>query len=230
MQRLGSSHVLVVGLGGVGGYVAELLARAGVGKLTIVDADKVQASNINRQIIALADNVGNTKASLWGQRLHSINPDLDLTVMEAFLTEETIPTLLETGGFDFVADAIDSVAPKVCLLATCHQHKIPVISAMGAGAKSNPWDIRTADISKSHTCTLAKVVRSRLRQLGIRKGIPVIYSQEKPKKSAVVEIKGEQNKRSTAGTLSYLPALFGCFMAAHIIRQIADLEVNEKGE
>ncbi|WP_373810793.1 tRNA threonylcarbamoyladenosine dehydratase [Porphyromonas macacae] len=223
MQRLMHSHILVAGLGGVGGYVAELLVRSGVGAMTIVDADTVQLSNINRQLIALQDNMGKPKAELWAERLLRINPELKLTVLNRFIEEGNMDELLGMAQYDFVADAIDSVAPKTALLAACYARKLPVVSAMGAGAKSDPMAIRCDDIGKSHTCTLARVVRARLRKEGIKKGIPVIYSIEKPKTEAVMEIEGERNKRSTAGTLSYLTALFGCHMAGYIIRALCSL-------
>lgn len=224
MQRLRASHVLVVGLGGVGGCVAEMLARSGVGRMTVVDADTVQPSNINRQLIATHSSLNRPKAEVWQERLLQINPEIRLTVIPEFITVEGVDELLDAAEYDFVADAIDSVAPKISLLAACYRRQIPVISAMGAGAKKDSMAIRCDDISHTHTCTLARAVRRLLRAEGIIHGIPVIYSTEKPAAHAVIEVQGERNKRSTAGTVSYLPALFGCHMAAHIIQTLtADL-------
>ncbi len=220
MQRLREAHVLVVGLGGVGGYVVEMLARSGVGRMTIVDADTVQPSNINRQLIATHASIHRPKAEVWQERLLQINPEICLTMIPEFITAEGVGELLDAAKYDFVADAIDSVAPKISLLATCYGRQIPVISAMGAGAKKDSMAIRCDDISHTHTCSLARAVRHLLRAEGITRGIPVIYSTEKPASHAVIEVQGERNKRSTAGTVSYLPAIFGCHMAAYIIQTL----------
>ena len=186
MERLAHSHVLVVGLGGVGAYAAEQICRAGIGHMTIVDADTVNESNINRQL----------------------------------LRDERTEEVLSATRYDFVVDAIDSLSPKVFLLYHAYQRNIPVVSSMGAGAKMDPSQVRIADISKTCNCALAKAVRKRLRGLGVNKGIPVVFSTEIANPDAVVEVEGEQCKRTTTGTVSYMPAIFGCYLASYVINQL----------
>lgn len=219
-RELMRCHVLIVGLGGVGGMAAELIARAGIGRLTIVDADIVQPSNINRQLVATADSIGRPKAEVLAERLRSINPAIELEVVEAFLKDDVMTEILDRHRYDYVVDAIDSLTPKVHLIAQSLERGLPIISSMGAGAKSDPSQIHQADLSKSYSCALARALRKRLRKLGIHKGLPVVFSTELPDPNAVVEITGEQCKRSTAGTVSYMPALFGCQLAAYVIRHI----------
>ena len=220
MDRLAECHVLVVGLGGVGAYAAEQLCRAGIGRMTIVDADRVGESNLNRQLPALHSTLGRPKAEVVAERLRDINPELRLTVLNEFLRDERTEQLLVEGHFDYVVDAIDSLSPKVFLLHFAYTHQIPIVSSMGAGAKVDPAQVRIADISKSINCTLARAVRKRLHALGVRKGIPVVFSTEFANMNAVIEVNDEQNKRTTAGTVSYMPAIFGCDLASHVLRNI----------
>ena len=220
MDRLAECHVLVVGLGGVGAYAAEQLCRAGIGRMTIVDADRVGESNLNRQLPALHSTLGRPKADVVAERLRDINPELRLTVLNEFLRDERTEQLLIEGHFDYVVDAIDSLSPKVFLLHFAYTHQIPIVSSMGAGAKVDPAQVRIADISKSINCTLARAVRKRLHALGVRKGIPVVFSTEFADMNAVIEVNDEQNKRTTAGTVSYMPAIFGCYLASHVLRNI----------
>lgn len=220
VARLQGAHVLVVGLGGVGGYTAEMLARSGVGRMTIVDADIVQPSNINRQIVALHSTIGMPKASALAERLRDINPQLKLEVMEEFLKDENMVSLLDRHRYDYVVDAIDSLSPKVYLIALTLQRGYPIISSMGAGAKSDPAQVQVADLSKSYNCALARALRKRLRKLDIKRGLPVVFSSELPDEEAVMEIEGERCKRSTAGTIAYMPAIFGCHLAAHVLRSL----------
>lgn len=220
MEYLSHCHVLIVGLGGVGAYAAEQICRAGIGHLTIVDADTVNESNINRQLPALHSTLGMPKAEVVGQRLLDINPRLKLTVLNEFLRDERTEEVLSAQKFDFIVDAIDSLSPKVFLLYYAHRHEIPIISSMGAGAKMDPTQIKIADISKSFNCALAKVVRKRLRAMGLNKGIPVVFSTEIANPEAIIEVTNEQCKRSTAGTVSYMPAIFGCYLASYVIRNI----------
>ena len=219
-ERLGKSHVLVVGLGGVGAYAAEQLCRAGVGRMTIVDADCVQASNINRQLPALHSTLGMPKAEVVARRLSDINPALQLTVVNEFLRDERTEQLLAAARYDFIVDAIDSLSPKVFLLFHAHKKGIPLVSSMGAGAKWDPSQVKVADISKTSNCALAKAVRKRLRGLGVNTGIPVVFSTEMANPDAVIEVEGEICKRTTTGTISYMPAIFGCYLAAYAIRQL----------
>lgn len=220
VARLQGVHVLVVGLGGVGGYTAEMLARSGVGRMTIVDADIVQPSNINRQIVALHSTIGMPKASALAERLRDINPQLKLEVVEEFLKDENMVSLLDRHRYDYVVDAIDSLSPKVYLIALTLQRGYPIISSMGAGAKSDPAQVQVADLSKSYNCALARALRKRLRKLDIKRGLPVVFSSELPDEEAVMEIEGERCKRSTAGTIAYMPAIFGCHLAAHVLRSL----------
>lgn len=220
MERLAHSHVLVVGLGGVGAYAAEQICRAGIGRMTIVDADVVNESNINRQLPALHSTLGMPKAEVMARRLLDINPKLKLTVLNEFLRDERTEEILSEATYDFIVDAIDSLSPKVYLLFHAYNRKIPIVSSMGAGAKIDPSQVRIADISKTSNCALAKAVRKRLRGMGISKGIPTVFSTEMANPAAIIEIDNEQCKRSTAGTVSYMPAIFGCYLASYVINQL----------
>ncbi len=220
MNYLSGCHVLVVGLGGVGAYAAEQLCRAGIGKMTIVDADTVNESNLNRQLPALRSTIGRPKAEVVAQRLLDINPELELTVHNEFIRDERTEAILDEANYQFVVDAIDSLSPKVFLLYHALRRQIPVVSSMGAGAKTDPSQVRIADISKTQNCALAKAVRKRLRTLGVNKGIAAVFSTEMANPDAVIEVDDEQCKRTTTGTISYMPALFGCFLSAHVLRNI----------
>lgn len=213
-------HVLIVGLGGVGAYSAEMIARAGIGTMTIVDADVVQQSNINRQLPAVHSSIGKPKSELMKERLHDINPQLKLHVYQEFIKDERITELLEKNSFNFIIDAIDSISPKIQLISKALRKNIKIVSSMGAGAKTDPSKIVIDDISKSFNCGLAKVVRKRLKDIGICKGLPVVFSSEPVKKEAIVFTENEQNKLTTAGTISYMPAIFGCLLASYVIRNI----------
>lgn len=219
LEELRQAHVLVVGLGGVGGMAAEMLVRGGIGRLTIVDADTVQPSNINRQIVALTSTLGRAKASVLAERLRDINPEVELRVIEEFMQDDNMVDLLRT-PYDFVVDAIDSLSPKVYLIKLSLERGLPIVSSMGAGAKSDPSAIKVADLSRSHNCHLARMLRKRLRKIGITRGIPVVFSSELPDEAAIIEITGERCKKSTAGTISYMPALFGCHLAAYVLRHV----------
>lgn len=220
MEYLSHCHVLVVGLGGVGAYAAEQICRAGIGHMTIVDADTVNESNINRQLPALHSTLGMQKAEVVGQRLLDINPRLKLTILNEFLRDERTDEVLSSQKYDFIVDAIDSLSPKVYLLAYAYKHDIPIVSSMGAGAKLDPSQVKIADISKSYNCTLARAVRKRLHHLGVNKGIPVVFSTEFADPDAIVEVENEQCKRTTTGTVAYMPAIFGCYLASYVIRNI----------
>ncbi len=216
VSSLERKHVLVVGVGGVGAYAAEMIVRGGVGELTIVDADKVSESNINRQLVALHSTLGMYKTEVLAKRLLDINPELKLHVHTVFLKDELIPQLLDEAQFDFVIDAIDTLSPKVFLIQCALERHIPLVSSMGAGAKCDITKIQMADISKSYNCTLAKAVRKRLSKLGIKKGFKVVFSSELPDEKAVLMVE-EENKVSTVGTVSYMPATFGNFIACHVL-------------
>lgn len=219
-DRLQHAHVLVVGLGGVGAYAAEMICRAGVGRMTIVDADTVQPTNLNRQLPALHSTLGQAKAQVMAARLKDINPQLELTVVQAFLKDEDIPALLDAAPYDFVVDAIDTLAPKCYLIAETLRRRIKIISSMGAGAKSDITQVRFADVWDTYHCGLSKAVRKRLQKMGIRHKLPVVFSTEQAEPKAVLLTDEERNKKSTCGTVSYLPAVFGCYLAEYVIRRL----------
>ena len=215
MERLQQAHVLVVGLGGVGAYAAEMICRAGVGRMTIVDADTVQPTNINRQLPALHSTMGREKAEVLAARFKDINPDIQLTVLPVFLKDDNIPELLDAARYDFIVDAIDTLAPKCYLIAEALKRHIKIVSSMGAGAKSDITQIRFADIWDTYHCGLSKAVRKRLQKLGIKRKLPVVFSTEQADPKAVLLTEDEQNKKSTCGTVSYMPAVFGCYLAEY---------------
>ncbi|MBO7144548.1 MAG: tRNA threonylcarbamoyladenosine dehydratase [Salinivirgaceae bacterium] len=223
LERLRQKHVLVVGLGGVGAYAAEMIARAGIGRMTIVDGDTVSNSNINRQLPALHSQVGKPKTEVMAARLRDINPDIDLTVVNEFIRDERMVQLLEN-KYDYVVDAIDTLSPKVFLIYHSIQMGLPIISSMGSGGKTDPTKLQIADISKTFNCKLARSIRKRLHRKGIDKGLTVVFSTELTDKTAVVEVDDEENKKSTVGTISYMPALFGIYCASKVIRDLAGME------
>lgn len=220
MERLQQAHVLVVGLGGVGAYAAEMICRAGVGRMTIVDADTVQPTNINRQLPALHSTMGRKKAEVLAARFKDINPDIELTVLPVFLKDDNIPELLDAARYDFIVDAIDTLAPKCYLIAEALKRHIKIVSSMGAGAKSDITQIRFADIWDTYHCGLSKAVRKRLQKLGIKRKLPVVFSTEQADPKAVLLTEDEQNKKSTCGTVSYMPAVFGCYLTEYVIKRL----------
>ena len=214
---LRQSHVLVVGLGGVGAYAAEMVARSGVGCLTIVDADTVNETNINRQLVALHSTVGRSKAEILATRLRDINPDIELTVIQQYVKDEKTDELLDSAAFDYVIDAIDTLSPKVNLIKGALARRIPLVSSMGAGAKTDPTLLEIKDISKSHHCPLAHMLRKRLHKLGIRTGFHAVFSPEPVREGSLVLCE-EENKKSNVGTISYMPTVFGCACASVVVR------------
>lgn len=214
LERLMAATVAVAGCGGVGGYAAEMLVRAGVGHIILFDNDVVSETNRNRQILALTSTMGLPKCSVLAARLRDINPALVVECREEFLDAASVEEQLSgwPGRVDFVVDAIDTLAPKLALIRFCVEHRLRLVSSMGAGAKFDLTQVRIADLSKSRNCPLAFVVRKRLGKWGIRKGFPVVYSEELPDRSGVLPVE-ERNKKSIVGTISYLPAVFGCACA-----------------
>lgn len=223
-EKLEQACVLVVGVGGVGGMAAEMICRAGVGQMTIVDCDTVNLTNLNRQIIALHSTLQRPKAEVLAERLLDINPQLKLTVINDWLTSDNTDGLLDKNPFSFVVDAIDTLSPKIYLIKACLDRNIPIISSMGSGGKMDPSLVRIADISKTEYCALAKAVRQGLAKEGIRKGLPVVFSTEPANKASIIPTEGEKYKKSTTGTISYLPAVFGCFLASYVIRELTKQE------
>ncbi|MDY3227472.1 MAG: tRNA threonylcarbamoyladenosine dehydratase [Candidatus Cryptobacteroides sp.] len=235
IARLSSARVAVIGVGGVGGYAAEMIVRAGVGHILILDSDEVSVSNRNRQLLALNSTVGRPKCQVLKERLLDINPDLDIVTVEKFIIAEgavpdsgfedasgTPSQLLGAYEFDYVVDAIDTLSPKLELIKYCMDRKIPLVSSMGAGAKFDVTRIRITDISKSFQCPLAHMVRKRLGKMGIRKGFKAVFSEEIADRSSIV-LEAGRNKKSQVGTISYLPASFGCACAQAVITGLLGL-------
>ena len=218
--RLKNASVLVIGLGGVGGTAAEMICRAGIGAMTIADGDRIEPTNLNRQLPALVSTLGRYKTEVMAERLKAVNPGLDLAVTTAFLEGEGLIALLKSRRFDCVLDAIDSLTPKIQLAAACLDLQIPLVACMGAGARLDPEKIRCADLSKTFCCPLARAYRTGLAKLGIRKGICTVFSSEPAIRTAIREDCSSPHKRSTTGTISFMPALFGCHCAAAVIRTL----------
>ena len=221
LRRFAEASVAVIGVGGVGGYSAEMIVRAGIGHIIILDSDEVNASNKNRQLLALDSTVGRPKCDVLSERLLDINPELDIRIIKDYLEDPA--TLLAGLRIDFLVDAIDTLSPKLSLIKYCVDNRIPLVSSMGAGAKFDVTKIRIADISKSFNCPLAYIVRKRLRHIGISKGFKVVFSEELPDENAIVPDNG-RNKKSQVGTISYLPAVFGCACAQVAIEHLRNLE------
>jgi len=220
LEKLNKSHVLVVGLGGVGGIAAEMICRAGVGTMTIVDGDVFNTTNRNRQIGALVSTENKAKAVIVAEKLMDINPNLKLNIKDCYQKGEDMPLLLDA-PFDFVVDAIDTLTPKVYLLYHCVKKELKVVSSMGSGGKLNPTMIKVEDIAKTNHCDFAYDIRKRLHKLGVYTGITAIYSPEPVSKESKIIINDELNKKSRVGTISYMPAMFGCYCAYVVINQLS---------
>ncbi|MBQ2032962.1 MAG: tRNA threonylcarbamoyladenosine dehydratase [Alistipes sp.] len=221
LKKLQNANVLVVGLGGVGAYAAEMIARAGVGRMTIADADVVSESNINRQLIALHSTVNRPKTEVMAERLRDINPSIELTIVSRFIKDDETDALLDSDKFDYVVDAIDTLSPKLALIKGAIERQIPLVSSMGAGAKTDPTRMEICDIAKTHHCPLAHMLRKRLHKIGIRKGFSAVFSPEPVREGAMILCE-EQNKKSNMGTISYIPAVFGIGCASVVIRGLID--------
>ncbi len=222
LKLLQNAHVLVSGLGGVGAYAAENLCRAGIGRMTIVDGDVVTTSNRNRQLLALKSSQGKRKAVLMAERLKDINPEVELRVVDDYLKDQKVEDIC-VGDYDYVVDAIDTLSPKVFLIKECMNLGLNLVSSMGAGGKSNPELLQIADIADSHSCSLAFYIRKRLQKFGIRSGFKVVFSPEPLAEGSMIRIEKEENKKSMVGTISYMPAIFGCMMASVVIRDISKI-------
>ena len=221
LERLKNANILVVGVGGVGAYAAEMLVRAGVGKMTIADSDTVSKSNINRQLIALHSTVGRVKTDVLAERLKDINPELILKVVPEYIKDEKTDEILDSEKFDYIVDAIDTLSPKLALIKGALDRNIPLVSSMGAGAKLDPTKMEICDISKTHHGPLAHMLRKRLHKMGIRRGFKAVFSAEPPIEGAMILCE-EQNKKSNVGTISYLPATFGIGCASVVIRDLIE--------
>ncbi|NLN95462.1 MAG: tRNA threonylcarbamoyladenosine dehydratase [Bacteroidales bacterium] len=219
LTRLNNAHVLIAGLGGVGAMVAEMLCRAGIGTLTIADADKIQSSNRNRQILALSSSEGIAKTRVMADRLLDINPDIDINVFNHYLKDQIIIDLLSQ-PFDYVVDAIDTLSPKLYFVYYALMNKHKLVSSMGAGGKLEPSLVKIGDISESYQCKLAFDLRKRLRRKGITSGFKVVFSSEPVPGHTIIIDESEKNKKSNVGTISYMPAIFGCYCASVVIRDL----------
>ncbi|MEO0065608.1 MAG: hypothetical protein RI983_934 [Bacteroidota bacterium] len=220
IENLQKKHVLVVGLGGVGGICAEMIARAGVGKMTIVDADTVDLSNTNRQIPALHSTAGKLKSEVMAERLKDINPEIELIIKSIYIKDEITGQLLDEAQYDFAVDCIDTLSPKVYFIKACLDRKIPMVSSLGAGGKVDPSQVVITDISKTYQCNLASYVRKKLHSFGIYKGVTVVFSAERVDQSRIIETEKAYPKKSIIGTISYMPAIFGCMAASVVIRSL----------
>lgn len=218
---LAGAHVLVVGVGGVGAYAAEVVARSGVGAITLVDGDTVAPSNLNRQLPALVSTLGEPKVEVMRRRLLDINPECRVEACCGFIAPDDVAPMLDRVRPDFVIDAIDSIAPKVALIETCLRRKVKIISSMGAGGRTDPMKVRYADISETVHDGLAREVRHRLRRVGISKGLKVVFSTEQPRKASLVLTDEIAFKRSSFGTVSWIPAQFGLMLGAYAIGRLS---------
>ena len=226
LNILKGANVLVVGVGGVGAYAAEMIVRAGVGRMTIADADKVSESNINRQLVALHSTIGREKCNILAERLRDINPELKLQIVNRFIKDDQTDALLDSDKFDYVVDAIDTLSPKLALIKGALDRGIPLVSSMGAGAKTDPTLMEIKDIAKTHHCPLAHMLRKRLHKIGIKRGFWAVFSPEPVREGAMILCE-EQNKKSNVGTISYIPALFGIGCASVVIRDLIGEFRNE---
>ncbi len=224
LNKLIASHVMIVGLGGVGSFAAEFIARSGIGEMTIIDGDKVDPSNRNRQLPALSTNHGQSKADIMADRLRQINPELQLHVIKDFIMPGKVDDLLNA-QLDYVVDAIDSITPKLTLIKAAYAKGLRLVSSMGAGGKVDPTRLEVADISKTYNCPFAQQIRKQLKGDGIRKGVKVVFSPEENDKESLMLTDGSNFKKSAYGTMSYLPATFGATLASVVIRDLMGMDV-----
>ena len=218
IERMQNANILIVGLGGVGSFAAEFLVRSGIGNLTIVDGDTVDITNINRQLPALNSTIGKNKTDVVAERILDINPEINLKKINEFLEPERMEEILTQEKFDYVLDCIDSLSPKLALIITCKRKKIKLVSAMGAGGKTDPSKVMVRDISKTNNCFLAKQIRKKLKKEQIHKGFRCVFSTEIQDENSLKMTDGSNYKKSFYGTISYMPAIFGLYAAAEVIR------------
>lgn len=221
LNKLMNAHVLIIGMGGVGSFAAEFIARSGVGRMTIIDGDVIDPSNRNRQLPALANNHGQSKVQLMAERLSAINPEVQLNVVNEFIRPEAIEALLDTDA-DYMIDAIDSITPKLTCIKTAFNKGLRIVSSMGAGGRFDPSQIQVADLSKTYNCPFAQQIRKQLKAEGIRKGIKTVFSPEQPGKDSLMYTDGNNFKKSAYGTISYMPAMFGATAASVVIRDLIE--------
>lgn len=218
MEKLRRSHVAVIGLGGVGSWCAEALARSGLGRLTLIDEDTVSLSNINRQLCALSSTLGRSKAQALAERIRDINPEIELKALAARYEAASREELLE--DFDFVVDAIDLVSCKLDLIMSCRERGIPIVSALGTGNKRDAMQLRLEDISQTYGCALARVVRKELRRLGVEHH-PVVFSPEEPLEPEQREVP-PPGRRSIPGSLVWVPATAGLLLCQYVVEKLIE--------
>ncbi|WP_343747876.1 tRNA threonylcarbamoyladenosine dehydratase [Fluviicola sp.] len=229
MNRLKSAHVLIVGLGGIGSFAGEFIARAGVGTMTIIDGDAFDITNKNRQLTALDSTIGKNKALVLAERIRDINPEIQLNVIEEFVLPARVWEILDEYRPDYVMDCIDSVTPKLEWIVACKSKKIKVITHLGAGGKTDPTRVHVAKLPDSHNCKLGAHVKKRLKKKGVRfEKIKCVYSSELQQKESLKMTDGSNFKRSFYGTVSYMPALFGLMGASEVIRYLTQKEPSHK--
>jgi tRNA A37 threonylcarbamoyladenosine dehydratase len=220
IERLRRSHVLIAGLGGVGAFAAEALARAGVGALTLADHDQVTLSNLNRQLLALHSTLGRRKTEVMAERIADITPACRVTQLDEFLTAEAMEPLLLGGAFSQVIDAIDSLNSKLALLETALRGGVPIVSSMGAGGRLDPTRVRVGDLAETQMCPLARLVRQRLRRRGVTEPLTVVWSDEPPRPPLPPTAVERGRARAVNGSVSYLPALFGLMLAGIVVNRV----------
>jgi len=218
IEFLKNSKVMVIGLGGVGSYAAEALARAGIGSLVLIDGDLVEKSNINRQLVALNSTIGMRKTDVMEERVKDINPLINIITINEFVEPSRVGEILFSEKVDIVIDCIDSLSPKISLLKECKRQKVRCVSVMGAGGKMDPSKVIIRDISSTHSCLLAQKIRKRLKELHINKGIRAVFSTEIQNYDSLKLTDGLNYKKSFYGTISYMPAIFGLNAASEAIR------------
>lgn len=218
INKLENAKVIIFGVGGVGSFVCEAVARAGVGNITLVDNDDVSLTNINRQLIALNSTVGRKKTEVMAERIKDINPKCNVKCINEFILYDNINSVLNK-CYDYCVDAVDTVTAKLAIIIRCNELNIPVISSMGTGNKLNPQIFEITDIYKTAVCPLAKVMRKELKARGIKK-LKVCYSKEEPIKP--LETKEETNKRRTPGSISFVPSVAGLIIGGEVIKNIVE--------
>jgi len=225
LEKLSRSHVMVIGLGGVGSFAAEFVARSGVGRMTIVDGDVVDPTNRNRQLVALATNHGESKATIMAERIRQINPEIELEVVNEFIQPEMVEALLSKKP-DYLIEAIDSITPKLTVISTALKSKLAFVSSMGAGGRVDPTKLRIADIADTYGCPFAQQVRKQLKNtFGVKSGFKAVFSTESADRESVIHTDGSKFKKSAYGTISYLPAVFGATTASVAIREIIGMPI-----
>jgi tRNA A37 threonylcarbamoyladenosine dehydratase len=221
MEKLQNAHVFIAGIGGVGSFTAEALARAGVGTLTLLDNDTVDITNLNRQIHATQKTVGRPKVEVMAERIREINPDIQVHTINAFLLDDNTESVLGDGGYDYIVDAVDTVTAKLSLILYARERNIPVISSMGTANKLDATKFEVVDISKTHTCPLARVMRKELRDRGIISGVEVLYSTALPVKiQTAADADDGERKKPVPASISYVPSVAGLLLAGHVIQQL----------